>query len=110
MHLQQLLQNLVGNALKYRGEEPVGVRVSATTEPDGHRFTIVDNGIGIDPPHADRVFEVFKRLHTRQEFSGTGSGLAICKAIVDRHGGKIWVESRGEGTGSRFHFTLPRVD
>jgi len=105
--LLQLVQNLVGNAIKFHGEEPPRVHVSA--ERSGHGqwvFSVRDNGIGIDPQHYDRVFEIFQRLHSRDEYPGTGIGLAICKRIVDRHGGRIWFESE-PGKGTTFYFALP---
>ena len=104
--LVQLFQNLVGNAIKYRGEEPPRVHVSAAREAGDWHFVVRDNGIGIDPQYAERIFEIFQRLHTREKYSGTGIGLAICKKIVDRHRGRIWVESQA-GMGATFHFTMP---
>jgi signal transduction histidine kinase len=113
LQLSQLFQNLIGNALKFRREEAVEVRISALREaalpgtgPGYWRFTVRDNGIGIDPEYAGRIFKVFQRLHTRQEYPGTGVGLAICKRIVERHGGRIWFDSE-PGAGTAFHFTLP---
>ena len=105
--LQQVFQNLISNGIKFRGEHPAHVHVSAFEEPGVWHFTVTDNGIGIEPQHADRLFVIFQRLHTREEYPGTGIGLAICKRIVERHGGKIWLESE-PGKGSTFHFTLPR--
>ena len=106
VRLTQVLQNLVGNAIKFRGEERPRVHVSARQEGDEWLFSIGNNGIGIEPRHADRIFEVFQRLHSREEYPGTGIGLAICKKVVTRHGGRIWVESE-PGKGSIFYFTLP---
>ncbi|MBX3405049.1 MAG: PAS domain-containing protein [Phycisphaeraceae bacterium] len=104
--LRQLFQNLVGNAIKFRTEAGPRVEISAERDAEGWRFTVADNGIGIEPQYADRIFDVFQRLHSREEYAGTGIGLAICKKIVDRHGGRIWVEP-AEGGGSRFNFTIP---
>jgi PAS domain S-box-containing protein len=104
--LAQLLQNLIGNALKFRGDKPAVVHVGARREGSGWVFSVADRGIGIEPQYASRIFELFKRLHTRDEYAGTGIGLAICKKIVERHGGRIWVESQ-MGQGATFHFTLP---
>jgi light-regulated signal transduction histidine kinase (bacteriophytochrome) len=104
--LSQLFQNLVGNAIKYRSERPVEIVVKAVREGAFWHFSVADNGIGIESQHYERIFGVFQRLHTREEYPGTGIGLAICKKIVERHGGMIWVTSVF-GEGSVFHFTLP---
>ncbi|WP_161625003.1 PAS domain S-box protein [Paramagnetospirillum caucaseum] len=102
----RLFQNLIGNALKYRSpERPPRVTVSAESGPRGWVFSVADNGIGIEPAYFDRIFLVFQRLHTREHYDGTGIGLAICKKIIERHGGRIWVESEA-GRGSVFRFTL----
>jgi PAS domain S-box-containing protein len=105
--LSQLFQNLIGNAIKFRGSEPPRIRVSADDLGREWRFSVRDNGIGIDTQYTDKVFVIFQRLHTRQEYSGTGIGLAICKRIVERHNGRIWFESE-PGKGSTFYFTLPK--
>ncbi|MFP4218988.1 MAG: ATP-binding protein [Phormidium sp.] len=106
IQLMQLFQNLIGNALKFHGESPLRIRISAKGDDEMWRFCIEDNGIGLEPQFADRIFSIFQRLHTRDEYPGTGIGLAICKRIVERHGGRIWVES-SLGSGARFYFTLP---
>jgi PAS domain S-box-containing protein len=107
VHLVQLFQNLIANALKYRGEAPPFISVRAIEEDNWWILSVEDNGIGIDPQHVDQVFGLFKRLHASSEYPGTGIGLAICRKIVDRYGGRIWVESAGLGKGSTFYFTLP---
>jgi PAS domain S-box-containing protein len=103
--LIQLFQNLVGNAVKYRGAAAPQVHIAATKENTTWIFTVTDNGLGIDAEYFDRIFGMFQRLHTRETFSGTGMGLAICKKIVERHHGRIWVEST-IGQGSTFYFVL----
>jgi light-regulated signal transduction histidine kinase (bacteriophytochrome) len=125
--MRQLLQNLIANAVKFRGDAAPAVRVSAEKVREGDepawRFAVADNGIGIDRQYEDRVFQIFQRLHTRDEYEGTGIGLAMCKKIVERHGGRIWFESGadgepgaepnaepgadGERSGTTFYFTIP---
>ena len=104
--LVHLFQNLLSNALKYRSERKPRIRIAATQDGDQWRFTVEDNGIGIAKEFHAQVFGIFKRLHDRAEYPGTGIGLAICQKIVEKHGGKIWVESE-LGRGSVFTFTLP---
>jgi PAS domain S-box-containing protein len=104
--LAQLFQNLLGNALKFHGEAPPKIRVEALRQNDHWLFSVRDNGIGIAPEFLDRIFLIFERLHTRRKYPGTGIGLAICKRIVDRHGGRIGVQSE-PGQGTTFQFTIP---
>jgi PAS domain S-box-containing protein len=104
--LVQLMQNLIGNGLKYHGDKSPRVYVSAERNGNEWIFSVRDNGIGIDPKYYERIFEIFKRLHDQKEYPGTGIGLAVCRRVVTRHGGRIWLESEA-GHGSVFHFTLP---
>jgi len=104
--IMQLFQNLIGNALKFRSERPLEIRIGARLEPGRWVISIRDNGIGIEPQYFERIFQIFQRLHTRKHYPGTGIGLAICKKIIERHDGAIWVEST-PGQGSTFHFALP---
>jgi light-regulated signal transduction histidine kinase (bacteriophytochrome) len=104
--LRQLFQNLISNGIKFVEDKQPRIEVSAERDGRDWRFRVADNGIGIDPNHADRIFEVFKRLHGRDAYPGSGIGLSICKRIVERHHGRIWVEPN-EGGGSRFCFTIP---
>jgi light-regulated signal transduction histidine kinase (bacteriophytochrome) len=109
VQLTQLFQNLIANAIKFRGDRAPVVKVTVVSDDAGWKFSVQDNGIGFDMAHAERVFQIFKRLHTRSAYAGTGIGLAVCKKIVERHGGAIWVESvPGEGTS--FYFTIPSGD
>jgi len=103
--LEQILQNLIANALKFRSEDPPEVRVLAAREPGAWRVTVRDNGIGIEDRHVEKAFQMFGRLNAREAYAGTGIGLAVCKRVVERHGGRIWLESQ-VGSGSAFHFTL----
>ncbi|MGA7935152.1 MAG: ATP-binding protein, partial [Kovacikia sp.] len=105
--LMQLLQNLIGNGIKFHRQEPPQINISAELRDNEWLFQVRDNGIGIKPRYLDRIFEIFKRLHTRTNFPGTGIGLAICKKIVDRHGGRIWATSE-PGVGTTFYFTIPQ--
>jgi len=105
-HLQQVFQNLIGNALKYRNDAAPRIHISAAKRGTAWCFSVADNGIGIDPKYKEKIFGVFKRLHHDQRYNGTGIGLAICQRVVERYGGRIWVESK-PGEGSTFYFTVP---
>ena len=107
--LTQLFQNLIGNAIKYRNERTPEIQVAAALMEDRWVFSVQDNGIGIEPQYFERIFQMFQRLHTRKQYTGTGVGLAICRKIAERHGGRIWVESQ-PGKGSAFLFTIPRAE
>jgi two-component system, sensor histidine kinase and response regulator len=104
--LSQVFQNLISNSLKYRGSETPRIHISAAEGEEEWQFSVRDNGVGIEPAYSEQVFGVFKRLHGR-EYPGTGMGLAICKKIIERHGGRIWVESE-PGKGANFSFTIPK--
>ncbi len=109
IQISQVFQNLISNAIKFNQADPPEVRIS--TERDGSfwRLIVEDNGIGIAEKDQERIFTIFQRLHTREEYSGSGVGLSICKRIIERHNGRIWIESQA-GKGSRFYFTLPAIE
>jgi len=106
IQITQLFQNLISNAIKFRSEVQPQVEIEATHQDDVWQFAVSDNGIGIDPQYAERIFVIFQRLNNRVDYAGTGIGLAVCKKIVERHGGKIWVQSE-LGKGATFYFTIP---
>jgi PAS domain S-box-containing protein len=106
VQIAQVLQNLLVNAIKFRRSEPVRIHLGAVRGEDGWKFSVSDNGIGIEREFYDRIFGIFQRLRTGNDLPGTGMGLAVCKKIVERHGGRIWVESE-PGRGSTFFFTIP---
>jgi|GEM_PF-1943404 len=105
----QLFQNLLANAIKFKGKDVTKITIKAEETDEGWNFSIKDNGIGMDSEFTDRIFVIFQRLHNRSEYPGTGIGLAVCKKIVERHGGRIWVESK-QGVGSTFHFIIPKME
>ncbi len=104
--LMQLFQNLIGNGIKFRSDQPLEIHIGTQRLEDAWLFSVQDNGIGIDPQFSGRIFVIFQRLHTRDEYPGTGMGLAICKKIVECHRGRLWVESQ-LGQGATFYFTIP---
>lgn len=106
--LTRLFQNLVSNAVKFRRDAPPEIRISATDQGDEWQVAVSDNGIGIDPKYKDRIFVAFQRLHSQADYPGSGIGLTLCKRIIERHGGRIWVDSV-PGQGATFHFTLRKV-
>ena len=102
----QLFQNIIGNGIKYHGENKPKIHISVEKEDEEYIFSVKDNGIGIDQQHLERIFTIFQRLHTREEYAGTGIGLAITQRIIQQHSGKIWAESE-LGKGTTFFFTIP---
>ncbi|HTA14698.1 MAG TPA: ATP-binding protein, partial [Solirubrobacteraceae bacterium] len=106
--LTSLFQNLVSNSVKFRGEEQPVVRIAAVRDGEQWQLSVSDNGIGIDPEYAERIFLIFQRLHSRETYDGSGIGLALCRKIVEYHGGRIWLDTDYSG-GTRFRFTLPAI-
>jgi len=108
IQMEQLFRNIIGNAIKFSGKNPPAITISCENREKIHVFAIKDNGIGIDMRYSQKIFQIFQQLNGRQEYEGTGMGLAICKKIVESHGGNIWVESGGLGSGCSFFFTIPQ--
>ena len=108
--LRLVFQNLIGNAIKFRGDAPPFVGLSAERDDGFWRFRCEDNGIGVDAEYADRIFVIFQRLHPRSSYEGTGIGLAMCRKIVEYHGGRMWLDTEAARAGSAFCFTLPAHD
>jgi light-regulated signal transduction histidine kinase (bacteriophytochrome) len=106
VQLAQVFQNLISNAIKFRSPAPPQIEITVQRQNGEWQFAVKDNGLGIDQKNFDRIFVLFQRLHTRQEYPGTGIGLAVCKKIIERHGGRVWLES-APGKGTTFFFTLP---
>ena len=105
--LAQVFQNLIGNAIKYRGKEVPRIHIAAAKGDGWCVFSVTDNGIGIEPEYAERIFGLFKRLHGRDEYPGSGIGLAICQRVVEQYGGRVWLDQSAPGRGSTFCFSLP---
>jgi light-regulated signal transduction histidine kinase (bacteriophytochrome) len=107
--MELLFQNLIGNSIRYKSADPPQIHIAARREGQEWLFSVQDNGIGIDPQYKEQIFELFQRLHSIAEYPGTGMGLSICQRIVERAGGRIWVESE-PGRGSTFYFTIAAGD
>jgi light-regulated signal transduction histidine kinase (bacteriophytochrome) len=107
IHLTQLFQNLISNALKYRRSEAPCVQISSTQQDGWTVLAVADNGIGIEPQYAEQIFGLFKRLHPRDDYPGSGIGLAICQRIIEQYGGRIWLDKSAPDAGSTFCFALP---
>ncbi len=108
--LTGLFQNLISNAIKFRGDAPPHVEIAAARDGRFWHFSVTDTGIGVEDDYAERIFVIFQRLHTRDAYEGTGIGLAMCRKIVEYHGGRIWLAPAAPGRGARFEFTLPAAD
>jgi light-regulated signal transduction histidine kinase (bacteriophytochrome) len=106
--LTRVIQNLIGNSIKFHGDEPIHIKIDTKTVGKEVEISITDNGIGIDPKHERKIFLIFQQLHAKSKYPGSGIGLSICKKIIERHGGKIWLSDHTE-SGAKFCFTLKRV-